>query len=109
MLRVTPLRGGSGLRRGASRINPVSKKRRSEETQYRKLRAAFLAGHPFCEFPDGCGVPATEIQHRRGRRGARLVDVDWWAASCHSHNMWAEDHTGEALRIGWLVRIEGAA
>lgn len=84
-------------------------KRARQEREYSKLRAVFLAANPWCQFPTGCGQPATEVQHRRGRRGLRLLDVDWWAASCHSHNMWAEDHTGEALEIGWLVRIEGAA
>jgi hypothetical protein len=57
-------------------------------------------------FP-GCGQPATELHHRRGRRGARLLDQAWWAASCATHNDFAETHTGESLDIGWLVRIEG--
>jgi hypothetical protein len=75
------------------------------------VRSLYLSAHPQCEFPGdgGCRQQATEIQHRRGRRGDRLLDVGWWAASCHDHNMWAEEHTGEALACGWLVRIEGAA
>lgn len=100
-------RGGGLARRTPLRAR--SPKRAREDRQYNVLRAAYLAGHPVCEFPLGCTGRATEIQHRKGRRGARLCDVDWFAASCHEHNMWAEDHTGQALRIGWLVRIEGAA
>jgi hypothetical protein len=74
-----------------------------------KRRALFLEANPWCQFPLGCGKPANTIQHLRGRRGARLLDEKYWAASCLPCNLWAEDNTGEALRIGWLIRIEGAA
>jgi hypothetical protein len=90
-------------------MRSVSVRRQRENREYTKLRREFLENRPRCEFPNGCSERATEVQHRRGRRGLRLLDVDWWAASCHDHNAWAEDHTGEALAIGWLVRIEGAA
>lgn len=86
-----------------------SPKRARQEREYARLRAAFLAGHPYCESPLDCGQAATEIQHRRGRRGARLIDVDWWAASCRACNEWAETNTGEALASGWLIRIEASS
>lgn len=104
----TPLPSGTGLSRRTP-IAPVSGKRQRQNGEYRRLRAAFLAVHPVCEHPDGCPNRATEIQHRRGRRGERLLDVTWWAASCHSCNQDAETATGAALDCGWLVRIEGAA
>lgn len=108
MLRRTPLpRATKPLRR--TRINPVSAKLRKRKPQYLQLREAFLEGHPRCEFPAGCEARATVVHHRRGRFGERLVDVDWWAASCDFHNDYAETHTGHSLAIGWLVRIEGAA
>lgn len=87
----------------------VSLKRAAAIRVYTKLRREFLAGHDHCEFPLGCTAKADTIQHLRGRRGYRLLRVEWWAASCWDHNSWAEDHTGEALAIGWLQRIEGAA
>lgn len=87
----------------------VSKKRAVALRIYAKRRAAFLEANPRCQFPRGCEQRATTIQHLRGRRGDRLLDEQWWAASCLDHNLWAEDHTGDALAIGWLVRIEGAA
>jgi hypothetical protein len=87
----------------------MSAKRAQQMRVYRGLRAVYLADHPYCEFPLGCGAQATEIQHRRGRSGNRLIDVTWWSASCHVHNQWAEEHTGEALACGWLVPIEGVA
>lgn len=92
-----------------SPLRRVSPKRRTQERVYSKLRAQFLDAHPWCEFPLGCTERATTVQHIRGRFGARLNDMRWWRASCLRHNLWAEDNTGEALALGWLVRIEGAA
>lgn len=109
----TPLQARSSLRSSSvlhrSPINPVSKKRQRENRTYAELRRDYLEQHPMCESPALCGQPATEIQHRRGRFGARLLDVSWWAASCRSCNERAETDTGWALATGWLVRIEGDA
>lgn len=77
--------------------------------EYRKLVGPFLTGRQQCEFPEGCEARSTVVHHRRGRFGRRLVDVDWWAASCDFHNDFAETRTGEALAIGWLIRIEGVS
>jgi hypothetical protein len=107
LLNRTTLTSSSPLRR--SPLAAVSRKRAGQNRTYTTLRARFLADHVRCEFPLGCREVATEIQHRRGRRGARLLDTTWWAASCSACNQWAEDHTGEALACGWLVRIEAKA
>lgn len=73
---------------------------------------AFLADHPRCQFP-GCPAASTVLHHKRGRDGLRLRDRRYWAASCDPHNEFAETHTGEALAVGWLIRInsreDGAA
>lgn len=90
-------------------MRAVSKKRAQQLREYSKLRVPFLAAHPSCESPLDCGQPSTEIQHRRGRRGLRLLDVEWWSASCSPCNQLAETDTGWALATGWLVRIEGDA
>lgn len=90
-------------------MRPVSKKRAVQMRAYSKLRGPFLEANPWCQSPWNCGQPSTEVQHRRGRRGERLLDVTWWAASCSPCNQRAETDTGEALRLGWLVRIEGTA
>lgn len=87
----------------------VSKKRAAAMRIYIKRRNAFLAAASVCEFPLGCDRPAVVLHHRRGRFGARLLDEEWWSASCHEHNEFAETQTGAALECGWLVRIEGVA
>lgn len=90
-------------------MRAVSPKRAKQLREYTKRRRVFLEARERCEFPNGCTERATTVQHLRGRRGERLLDENWWAASCLRHNLWAEEHTGEALAIGWLVRIEGVA
>lgn len=87
----------------------ISRKRAAAMRVYRKRAAEFLTEHPQCQFPTGCDKRATVVHHRRGRFGARLLDERWWAASCPGHNAFAEEHTGQALDIGWLVPIEGVA
>jgi hypothetical protein len=112
--RKSPLRSykpgaDPALPKNGPRLRRESPKRAKQMGVYRHQRLLFLAEHARCGFPLGCDQLATEIQHRCGRRGDRLLDVEWWAPSCHAHNQWAEEHTGEALAIGWLVRIEAAS
>lgn len=64
----------------------------------------FLLVHVWCEFP-GCDQPSDVVHHRKGRNGRRLRDQRFWSAACDPHNEYAETHTGEALAMGWLVRI----
>ena len=90
-------------------MRAVSVKRARQLREYRKLRDAFLELYPHCQWPEGCYRFADVVHHRRGRRGVRLLDTDWWAASCDHHNDYAETETGICLANGWLVRIEGAA
>lgn len=87
-------------------IKAVSVKRRAQEAQYKPLRDAFLEANPWCWFPLGCGRPSTDVHHQRGRFGERLLDQRYWAASCRLHNDYAETKTGDALDLGWLLRIE---
>jgi hypothetical protein len=83
-------------------VRAVSKKRASQLREYKVRRLLFLAEHRWCM---RCHLrPTTVLHHRRGRRGLRLLDERWWAASCVPCNDFAETHTGEALTEGWMVR-----
>ena len=77
--------------------------RSAAERVYNQLVPIFLTRHPWCESPWPCGEAATEVQHRHGRHGWRLLDMEWWAPSCHECNMRAETDTGAALDLRWLV------
>lgn len=102
--RKTPMpRGGSQLHR--TPLAPVSPKRAVQLADYAVERVAYLKRHPWCAFPLGCGQRATTVQHLKGREGERLLDQRYWAPSCLPHNLWAEDHTGDALAIRWLLPI----
>jgi hypothetical protein len=107
LLNRTTLTSASPLRH--TPLAAVSRKRAGQNRTYTTLRARFLADHVRCEFPLGCPRPAEVVHHARGRRGKRLLDTTWWRAACVFHNDFAEDHTGEALACGWLVRIEAKA
>lgn len=86
-----------------------SLKRQRQIREYIPLAEAFLADNPTCQHPTNhpLPVPSTVVHHQRGRRGLRLLDRDWWAASCALCNAEAEDDTGTSLACGWLVPIEG--
>jgi hypothetical protein len=80
-------------------VRQVSRKRARQLRLYKPLARDFLTGHPVCEWPPGCEARAVCVHHRRGRFGERLLDTDYWAASCAFHNEFAETHTGEALAV----------
>ncbi|HZQ33757.1 MAG TPA: hypothetical protein VFB19_18745 [Mycobacterium sp.] len=92
-----------------TKLRARSPKRAADMRAYGREVEAFLAEpeHATCEFPLGCASRSTAVHHRRGRFGRRLRDQRWWAGTCAFHNAYAEDHTGEALACGWLLRIEG--
>jgi len=86
-------------------IRGRSRKLQAEMAAYVPEMLAFLAVHDRCEFPAGCNERSQIVHHRKGRNGRRLRDQRFWSAACDPHNEFAETHTGEALEIGWLVRI----
>lgn len=80
--------------------------RSSQERVYLQLNRIYLERHPDCESPWPCGNRATTIQHRAGRRGYRLLDMEWWAASCWACNVDAESDGAiarQARELGWKV------
>lgn len=81
-------------------MRAVSKKRAREQRIYTKLRAEHLEANPWCVWPLGCGQPATEIHHRRGRVGALYLATEHWSGLCHSHHQRATERPAEAYRLG---------
>ena len=72
-------------------------KRAAQEREYRKLAAQFLADHPECEC---CGGMAAEVHHRRGRRGADLLDQAHWSALCSGCHRTVTVEPAWALSVG---------
>ncbi len=67
---------------------------RGYTSAWRKLRAAFLASHPFCESP-GCLNAATEVDHKLAlRKGGTHDEANLQALcrSCHSRKTVRDDN-----------------
>lgn len=114
----------SPLRR-KKRLNPVSKKRIKINKEYSRLRAEFLAAHPFDQvavieagadeakvienngwlFKDGQTMyfPVSKEIHHRKHRGRYLLDTSTWYAVSPSTHRWIHDHPKEAMEMGYLL------
>lgn len=69
------------------RIRAQSVLREAEQREYSRRRKQFLQDHPWCsvcvkERPEAPPGRATEVHHKLGRRGARLLDIRHWLATC---------------------------
>lgn len=92
-------------------INPISKKRQRENTEYLKLRQIFLESNKACE---SCGGPADQVHHKKGRQGVvdekqipLLIDIRFFmpvCAKCHrkieDFPEWAKEKGFSLNRIG---------
>lgn len=99
-------------------IKKVSEKRTIENIEYKKLRFDYLTNpkNQIC-FIDGCGKPATTIEHTRGRKGyaddwarenkiSLYIDVRFWQPCCLSCNLELENNPEMAKKYQ-LSKIHG--
>lgn len=80
-------------------IVKMSNDRKAMEKEYQKLRKEFLRQNPFCSVK-GCGQPATDIHHSKGRVGSDLLDVKNFVALCRKHHQYFEIRPLEAKEKG---------
>jgi len=65
-------------------LSKVSEKRKAEEKEYKKKRAAFLALHTICQAKiEGCKGKATEVHHMKGRVGDNYLNMKYFLSVCH--------------------------
>jgi hypothetical protein len=81
-------------------------KRATEMRAYALLRKAWLENHQTCE---RCYHRATEVHHKAGRDGWRLLAIELWAALCHDCHQYITEHPKQALAQGWSLSRVGAA
>ena len=62
-----------------AKIAPVSEKRKEDNAEYTKVRAAYLKANPECEL---CSNEATTIHHKAGRTGSLLTDKRHFLGCC---------------------------
>ena len=60
---------------------------------WRKIRAAHLAKHPYCE---RCPARATDVDHIIAKRNGGTDDEDNLQSLCHAHHS-----SKTALEVGW--------
>jgi hypothetical protein len=84
-----------------SRLSSVSSKRRIQLAAYTTLRKEWLTAKPMCEVCKG--KKATDIHHKNGRFGARLIDTTYFLAVCRTCHETIHKHPAAARENGWLI------
>lgn len=85
------------------RINPVSKKRQSENEKYKVLGPEFLA-QPENQICPITGHQTTQVHHKySGKdRGPHFLDTETWLAVSAEGHDWIHKNSGEAREKGYL-------
>lgn len=78
-----------------------SDKRKLEEQIYLKLLGPWLKDK-ICGVR-GCGKPATQCHHQKGREGKLLLDTKFWLPVCRFHHAWLTEDSAWAIREGYSV------
>jgi hypothetical protein len=93
--------GNKGIKPTTKRISPRSSKRVKLDSEYSKLRLAFLYANSMCQahLPN-CGIQATDVHHSKGR-GKYYLATNTWVALCRSCHQWLELHPKEAKALGF--------
>lgn len=83
------------------KLNRVSSKQKSRLERYYPIRNAFMEEYKVCQI---CrNFQATDLHHRKGRRGNLLFDTEWFMALCRTCHDWVHNNIKQAKEMGWLV------
>ena len=88
----------SPLRKRKS-LNRVSKKRREEFEEYKKLGTEFLK-EGICE---RCGSHKKLDIHHKAGRGRFYLDIETWMAACRECHDYIHRYPIESREKGWLI------
>ena len=107
------LKRGEPKQKMRSRIRQASPKRQQEMRIYSQRRKEFLRAHPFCQaqfiiWPvKGDEIrkmePATEVHHRAGRIGHKLLDETDWVAISRKAHWFIHRNPSQARKLGLLL------
>lgn len=88
-----PIARKTPVKKSGKKIKARTKERARDERVYAKIRGPYLEQHPECAIKGPtCTGKATEINHRKGRRGKQLLNVKDFEPSCHNCNQHVEKH-----------------
>jgi len=77
-----------------------SAKRSRDIYEYKKVRRKYLNEHPNCV---RCYKPATDVHHRKSRRGDLLLDVKYFISVCRTCHQYIEEHPDYAKKYGYSI------
>lgn len=98
----------SPLKAKPIQIKRVGKKREKMKTIYGHLRNEFMEKNEYCQarLPE-CTMLATDVHHKAGRSGEKLIDETNFLAVCRSCHNFLEGHPKIAKEMGFSVsRLE---
>lgn len=80
-----PIARRTGIKKTATPIRKVSKKRQAQLDEYSSRRIRFLQQHPRCgALLKRCTEEATEVHHMKGKENDLLLDEIYWLPICRS-------------------------
>lgn len=83
-------------------IKKVADKRAAQLREYAKLRKEYLSLYPVCE-EEGCQAPSVDIHHQRGKENERLLDTNFFLATCREHHNFYTEKSKEAIEVGFSL------
>ena len=86
--------------RSRSRLRRVSKVRNTQLREYARMRLSFLRAHLHCQI---CGGISSEVHHKHGRIGQRLMDFEHCLAVCFPCHRYLHDNPRWAREQGYLL------
>ena len=97
-----------------TRIKQVSEKRKLQDIEYKKLRLEFLS-KPENQICPITGQQATEVHHKRKRRGyadnwarenkiSLYLDTRFWLGVSRDGHDWIENNPEEAYKLGYSIK-----
>lgn len=81
-------------------IKPVSDKQAKLNRIYGVAATKFKEDHPVCQV-EGCILAATDVHHKAGRIGEKLLDQRTWLAVCRAHHLQIESNPEWAKKNGY--------
>ena len=82
-------------------IRKISKKRSQQLTMYSIAREEYFIDNPTCEI---CSSPLIVLHHKKGRRGERLYDKEFFMSVCNADHAQIHAHPEWSYEKGYLIK-----
>lgn len=81
-------------------IPKVSKKRKTDNSEYMKLKAEFMIGKVCPIYPH---LPVKDIHHTKGRTGELLMNTDYWLAVSRKGHIKITNNPSWSIKNGYSL------